>query len=137
MIGIAPVGDPGRRSGHVTFSLQENADAPRPSARCPFAAISLAANLYLVRVTWSAGRELNSPSLLALARDNGSDVLTSLLVIVAIGLSLVGLDWAEPVASALIGGLIFFMTNKHSAFHSDRNPWKGDWKIISLRAGAP
>ncbi len=70
------------------------------------AALSVAANEWLVFVTRRAGKRLNSQSLLALARDNRSDALSSLLVIVGVVSSLFGAGWVEVLATAAIGVLI-------------------------------
>jgi len=71
--------------------------------------LSVAANEWLVFVTRRAGKRLNSQSLLALARDNRSDALSSLLVIVGVISSLYGAGWVEVLATAAIGVLITFM----------------------------
>jgi cation diffusion facilitator family transporter len=53
--------------------------------------------------------ELASQALAALARDNRSDALTSLLVIFGVGGSWARLGWAEAIVTALIGVLISAM----------------------------
>lgn len=73
------------------------------------AVVSLAANEWLFRVTHRAGSELDSQSLLALARDNRSDALTSVLVLVGVGASLAGMGWVEPLAAAVIGAMVATM----------------------------
>ncbi|MEM7307092.1 MAG: cation diffusion facilitator family transporter [Planctomycetota bacterium] len=67
------------------------------------------AKLLLARYTARVGERLNSPSLLAVSRDNLSDAMTGTLVPVAIGASLAGLPWAEPAAAVVIGAVILWM----------------------------
>jgi cation diffusion facilitator family transporter len=81
-------------------------------AAIAMAFVSIGTNLYLTHLTWRSGVELNSPSLLALARDNGSDVLTSVLVVAGVGGSLAGLDWAEPGVTVVIGLVVAFLGAK-------------------------
>jgi cation diffusion facilitator family transporter len=73
------------------------------------AAVSIVANLVLVRVTLGAARELGSASLMALARDNMGDVLSSLLVVPGVLGSLWGAGWLEPAMTAVIGCLVAWM----------------------------
>lgn len=73
------------------------------------AVVSLLANEWLVQVTSRAAREQDSSVLRALARDNRSDSLTSLLVLLALGAGTAGVTWAEPIATVLIGALILVM----------------------------
>ena len=73
-----------------------------PALAMAVAAISMAANEWLARVTGEAGRQLRSPALLAVSRDNRADAFSSLLVIVGVGGRVIGWDWAEPTATALI-----------------------------------
>ena len=70
------------------------------------AVLSIAANLWLARITESAGRVLKSPSLMALARDNRSDVLSSGLVVIGAGANVAGAAWAEPAAAGVIAAMI-------------------------------
>jgi cation diffusion facilitator family transporter len=67
------------------------------------AVLSLLGNEWLVRVTMRSAHELDSHALRALARDNRSDSLTSVLVIGGVGAALLGIEWVEPVATAVIG----------------------------------
>jgi len=71
--------------------------------------VSVAANEWLVFVTKRAARSFDSLALAALARDNRSDSLTSVLVIVGVGGGQIGLRWAEPFVTAIIGALIMTM----------------------------
>jgi cation diffusion facilitator family transporter len=68
--------------------------------------VSIAVKLGLWRVTKRRGHELDSAILIALARDNISDVLTSALIMLAIGGAIFGLRWLEPAAAIAIGVLI-------------------------------
>jgi cation diffusion facilitator family transporter len=69
-------------------------------------AITIAVKFALARLTARHGREYESPLLIALARDNRADILTSALVLLAIVGSIAGLRWLEPVAAIGIGLLI-------------------------------
>jgi cation diffusion facilitator family transporter len=73
------------------------------------AGVSIAANLGLALVTLRTGRRTGSHGILALGRDNASDALAGVLVILGILGSRIGLGWAEPVVALLIGGLIVVM----------------------------
>lgn len=68
--------------------------------------VSIAVKLGLWRVTDRRGRELDSAILIALARDNIGDVLTSGLIMLAILGAIFGLRWLEPSAAIAIGLLI-------------------------------
>jgi len=70
------------------------------------AVVSIGANLWLARITLFAATTLQSPTLMALARDNRSDVLASGLVVLGAGANLAGLTWAEPAAAGLIAVMI-------------------------------
>ncbi len=95
-----------RRS--FTFDRPEYAGWEAPIALA-FATVSVAVKEWLAWLTKRAAVELNSQALAAVARDNRSDVLTSLLVILAIGGSLAHLEWAEMVVTSLIGLFIGVM----------------------------
>lgn len=71
--------------------------------------VSTGANTWLWRLTHRAASELDSPSLRALARDNGGDVLTGVLVVIGIGLSLLGAHWVEIGVALFIGALVVLM----------------------------
>ncbi len=73
------------------------------------ALLSIAVNAALASVALRGARASGSAGLLALARDNGSDALASVLVALAIGAGHVGAWWAEPVATVVIGALIVSM----------------------------
>jgi cation diffusion facilitator family transporter len=68
--------------------------------------VTIGVKLGLTRMTKRRGTEFDSPILLALARDNLGDVLTSALIMLAILGSMFGLRWLEPVAACAIGLLI-------------------------------
>ena len=70
------------------------------------AAASVLACFWLSSVTLRVGREVHSPSLVALGRDKRSDALSSLLAVIAIGGSLAGVAWIEPPVTMLVGGWI-------------------------------
>jgi cation diffusion facilitator family transporter len=73
------------------------------------AVVSILGNLGLVSVTYFAGRKARSHSMLALARDNASDALASVLVVIGILASRAGFPWVEPGAAVVIGLLVTFM----------------------------
>ena len=77
------------------------------------ACLSVLGNVALAWITSRSARVGRSQSLKALARDNLSDALSGLLVVLAILLAGLGLDWAEPVAAVVIGALIVVL-----GFHS-------------------
>lgn len=68
--------------------------------------LSMGLKFGLARITARRGRELDSPILVALSRDNAADVLTSALVMLAIVGAIFGLRWLEPVAAAAVGAVI-------------------------------
>jgi cation diffusion facilitator family transporter len=70
------------------------------------AAVTIVVKLVLARVTGRRGRALDSSILVAVARDNAADVLTSALVLAAIIGAIAGLAWLEPAVAGLIGLLI-------------------------------
>ena len=70
------------------------------------AGVSIVAKIGLAWVTGRRGRELDSSILIAVARDNAADVLTSALIMLAIVGAIFGLHWLEPSAAVAIGLLI-------------------------------
>jgi cation diffusion facilitator family transporter len=70
------------------------------------AAISIVVKIALAIVTGRRGREADSSILIAVARDNAADVLTSALIMLAIVGAIFGLRWLEPSAAVAIGVLI-------------------------------
>lgn len=68
--------------------------------------VSVVTKLVLARVTARRGREFDSSILVAVARDNAADVLTSGLIVVAIVGAILGLRGLEPAAAITIGLLI-------------------------------
>lgn len=68
--------------------------------------LTIAVKLGLARVTGRRGRELDSSILVAIARDNAGDVLTSALIMLAIVGAMFGVSWLEPAAAVAIGLLI-------------------------------
>ncbi|MCA9657958.1 MAG: cation transporter [Myxococcales bacterium] len=69
-------------------------------------ALTVAVKIGLARITGRRGRDLHSPILVAVSRDNRADVLTSTLVMIAIAGAISGLTALEPIAAAAIGALI-------------------------------
>jgi len=68
--------------------------------------ITIATKFFLARVTARRGHECQSSLLIAVSRDNRSDIFTSVLVLLAILGSIGDLPWVEPAAAVLIGALI-------------------------------
>lgn len=68
--------------------------------------VSIVVKIGLARVTGRRGREVDSPILIAVARDNAADVLASALILFAIVGAILGLRWLEPAAAVGIGVLI-------------------------------
>lgn len=73
------------------------------------AGISIASNLWLAGVTGRAAEALNSPALRALTRDNRSDALSSVIVVLGVLSTLAGWGGVELVAAAVIGIFIIRM----------------------------
>lgn len=70
--------------------------------------VSIAVKIGLARVTGRRGREFGSSILIAVARDNAADVLTSSLIMIAIIGSILGVAWLEPAAAVAVGVLIAY-----------------------------
>jgi len=68
--------------------------------------VSVVVKLALARFTARRGREFDSSILIAVARDNAADVLTSALIVVAIVGAIGGLRWLEPAAAIGVGVVI-------------------------------
>lgn len=73
------------------------------------ALVSMAANEWLTRLTLNAARETSSQTLAALAADNRSDMLTSVLVIVGVLGSMTGVTWLEVILTGVIGLFVSWM----------------------------
>jgi len=73
------------------------------------AVASVAGNLFLAWFSHRVGRSHQSQVLLALSRDDGSDALSSVLVVAGLVGSRIGWTWAEPVVGTAIGCLIVWM----------------------------
>ncbi len=73
------------------------------------ALLSIAANEFLTRITRAEARRTGSPTLEALAADNRSDMLTSVLVLAGVGGSALGAPWIETGLTAVIGVFVGWM----------------------------
>lgn len=73
------------------------------------ALLSISTNLFLAWQSARAARASRSPGLVALARDNGADASSGLLVIAGVVGSHLGHGWAEPAAAVAIGALIVWL----------------------------
>lgn len=81
----------------------------RGATALAMAFISIASNLGLARMTERAAKETDSPALMALARDNRSDVYASVLALVGIGAAISGAPWIERFMAASIGCLVMYL----------------------------
>ena len=112
----------------VTEDVEPNLDW-RGVAALGVAVASIAVNLGLAWVAARAARSTSSAGLTALVRDNGSDALAGLLVVVALLGSRAGLAWPEPLAAVAIGGLIVVLgwrtTKEGFDVLTDRVPDRG------------
>ncbi len=112
VVGLIVIGAGAGIAVGVFFAEEAHTDP----ARGPLALIvgvgSGLAKLLLARTTARVGNRLNSPSLIAVSRDNLSDAMTGSLVPLAIGLSLLGVAWAEQACALLIAGVVFWMGAK-------------------------
>lgn len=93
--------------GHEALDRLRNPRLPAVSA-AGFAIIglTLAINLFVVRIERREGRKLNSELLLSDAAHTGSDVAASLLVLASFSLARLQLVWVDVAAAALIIVLI-------------------------------
>ena len=71
--------------------------------------LSMFVNVGLAWVTYREGKRLRSQGLMALARDNASDVLAAWLVVIGIVGAALGFTWAESAAAVAIGLLVVWM----------------------------
>ncbi len=90
----------------------------------------------LAWLTRKRGREFDSSILVAVSRDNAADMLTSTLIMIAIGGAILGARWLEPSAAVVIGLLIGWQ-GLRSAYEGlgvlmDRAPDHG----LTIRIGA-
>ena len=79
---------------------------PRGVLALAVAVVSIAANLWLARITGQAARSLSSPALTALARDNRSDALTSGLALIGVASAVAGAAWVERAMAFVIGAIV-------------------------------
>tara|TARA_R110002126_G_scaffold67964_6_gene171904 strand:- start:1211 stop:2122 length:912 start_codon:yes stop_codon:yes gene_type:complete len=73
------------------------------------AILSVIANEMLTRVFKRGAQEFLSPTLEALARDNRSDMLSSVLVVVGVAASALGHTWVESLVAGVIGVFVIVM----------------------------
>jgi len=80
---------------------------PPPETLAVWAAVATAViKEVLCRYTWKVGSELNSPSLLASARDHRADVVIAVAVVAAVLGAQWGWTWLDPTIAVVIGGYI-------------------------------
>ncbi len=109
MVGVVlVVGGIGVTWGGLT-SDAELRQGPALYAALGVALLSMVVNVGLAWVTFREGKRLSSQGLMALARDNASDVLAAWLVVVGIVGAALGIQWAESAAAVAIGLLIVWM----------------------------
>ena len=68
--------------------------------------VNIGVKLWLAKITRAAGVALRSPALIALARDNATDVYASGLVLFGVAASVVGIPWLEPIVTVVLGLLV-------------------------------
>ncbi|MFT4541490.1 MAG: cation diffusion facilitator family transporter [Planctomycetota bacterium] len=73
------------------------------------AVVSLILNEWLARKTLLVAIAVDSPGLRALVRDKRSDALTSIVALIGLAAGALGMTWAEPAGTAVIGGCILLM----------------------------
>jgi cation diffusion facilitator family transporter len=73
------------------------------------AVLSVVANEMLTRIFKRGAKEFLSPTLDALARDNRSDMLSSVLVVVGVAASALGYTWVESLVAGVIGVFVIVM----------------------------
>jgi cation diffusion facilitator family transporter len=79
-----------------------------PSVLTAFGAvISVLYNLYMYNLGRCAGRRNASPALLANAFENRADALSSMAVVIGIGLAMVVHPICDPIAAMVVGVIIF------------------------------
>ena len=100
--GLLVVGDAGRSEAPDYRGAQA-------ATAVGVALLSIAANEFLTRVTRAEARRTGSPTLEALAADNRSDMLTSVLVLAGVGGSALGAPWIETGLTAVIGVFVGWM----------------------------
>lgn len=88
--------------------------------------VTILVKLGLARLTKREGDRWHSSLLIALARDNRADMLTSSLVLLAIVGTIAGLRWLEPLAALAIGLLI--------GIEGLRSAWEGIGVLMDRHA---
>lgn len=112
VVGLIVIGAGAGIASGVFLSGAEGTDPDRGVlALCVGVGAGLS-KLLLARYTSRVGNRLNSPSLIAVSRDNLSDAMTGTMVPIAIGASLLGVIWAEQICALLIAGVVFWMGAK-------------------------
>jgi cation diffusion facilitator family transporter len=71
------------------------------------AAVTILAKEWMYRASIAAGRRLESPALLAVARDHRKDALTSVATLVGVGAAYAGFPILDPLAAAVTSFFIF------------------------------
>jgi len=112
VVGLIVIGAGAGIAWGVLVSDAEHTDPSRGPLALGVGIGSGVAKLLLAKYTAKVGNRINSPSLIAVSRDNLSDAMTGTLVPIAIGLSLLGVVWAEQICALIIAGVVFWMGAK-------------------------
>ena len=70
------------------------------------AAMTIAVKESLYRYSVRIGRQLNSPTLLAVAEDHRKDAMTSIATVIGVTCAFFGLQWMDPLAAGLTSLMI-------------------------------
>jgi cation diffusion facilitator family transporter len=109
LVGLVIIGAGAGIAASVLLSDGEGTEPARGWLAMGVALGAGITKLFLARYTARIGKTLNSPSLIAVSRDNLSDAMTGAIVPVAIGASLLGVTWAEPVCALIIACIVAWM----------------------------
>ena len=82
--------------------------APEPVALV-VAAATMVVKEGLYRAFTRVGRRLNSPTILASARDHRADVFAGAAVFLGIGGAQLGMPWLDPLAALVVGAYVAYM----------------------------
>jgi cation diffusion facilitator family transporter len=71
------------------------------------AAVTIAIKEWLYRFSWKVGKHLESPAILAIAKDHRKDAITSVSTLIGVTGAFFGLRVMDPIAAALTAFFIF------------------------------
>ena len=108
-IGTLLVGAGASFGAAAMQALRQPAVSPLGVIALWAALASIVSKELLFRATDKVGKRLNSPVLMANAWHHRSDALSSIVAIVGIGGSLLGLKWLDPLAGIAVGSMVLWM----------------------------